>query len=140
MNTTIKREDLDRGAVDFSDVVSGRRLPLVHPGEILRDDFLTPMKCSVYRLAPGHQGFASKVERSRARPPRRHNRHRTAPGALFRNNAGVLDQSPDPLRSRRCRTHRARQDRAVRRVNKGQVPARQAQHDHHRLALNLTKK
>ena len=34
MNTTIKREDLDRGAVDFSDVVSGRRLPLVHPGEI----------------------------------------------------------------------------------------------------------
>ena len=27
MNTTIKREDLDRGVVDFSDVVSGRRLP-----------------------------------------------------------------------------------------------------------------
>ena len=51
MNTTIKCEDLDRGAVDFSEVVSGRRLPLVHPGEILRDEFLTPMKCSVYRLA-----------------------------------------------------------------------------------------
>ena len=60
MNTTIKREDLDRGAVDFSDVVSGRRLPLVHPGEILRDEFLTPMKCSVYRLAQ-----AIKVSRPR---------------------------------------------------------------------------
>ena len=60
MNTTIKREDLDRGAVDFSDVVSGRRLPLVHPGEILRDEFLTPMNFSVYRLAQ-----AIKVSRPR---------------------------------------------------------------------------
>ena len=30
---TIKREDLNRREVDFSDVVSGRRLPPVHPGE-----------------------------------------------------------------------------------------------------------
>ena len=48
---TIKREDVDRGQVDFSDVVSGRRLPPVHPGEVLRDEFLTPMALSVYRLA-----------------------------------------------------------------------------------------
>ena len=48
---TIKREDVDRREVDFSDVTSGRRLPPVHPGEILRDEFLTPMKLSVYRLA-----------------------------------------------------------------------------------------
>ena len=39
---TIKREELDRREVDFSDVASGRRLPPVHPGEILRDEFLTP--------------------------------------------------------------------------------------------------
>ena len=31
--------------------VSGQRLPPVHPGEILRDDYLTPMGLSVYRLA-----------------------------------------------------------------------------------------
>ena len=48
---TIKREELDRREVDFSDVASGRRLPPVHPGEILRDEFLTPMELSVYRLA-----------------------------------------------------------------------------------------
>ncbi len=48
---TVKREDVDRREVDFSDVTSGRRLPPVHPGEILRDEFLTPMKLSVYRLA-----------------------------------------------------------------------------------------
>ena len=57
---TIKREELDRREVDFSDVVSGRRLPPVHPGEILRDEFLTPMEISVYRLAQ-----AIKVSRPR---------------------------------------------------------------------------
>ncbi len=51
MNTIIKREDMDRGEVDFADVASGRQLSLVHPGEILRDEFLTPMELSVYRLA-----------------------------------------------------------------------------------------
>ena len=50
---TIKREDVDRRAVDFSDVTSGRRLAPVHPGEILRDEFLEPMALSVYRLAQG---------------------------------------------------------------------------------------
>ena len=57
---TIKREELDRQEVDFSDVASGRRLPPVHPGEILRDEFLTPMEISVYRLAQ-----AIKVSRPR---------------------------------------------------------------------------
>jgi addiction module HigA family antidote len=36
-------------------------LPTVHPGEILRDKFLTPMGLSVYNLAN-----AIKVPRSRA--------------------------------------------------------------------------
>ena len=57
----IKREDIDRHLVDISDVVSGRRLPPVHPGEILRDEFLVPMGISVYALA-----HAIKVPRSRA--------------------------------------------------------------------------
>ena len=39
---TIRREDIDSRQVDFSDVVTGRRLPPVHPGEILRDAFLDP--------------------------------------------------------------------------------------------------
>jgi addiction module HigA family antidote len=57
---SIKREDLDAGRIDFAEVVTGKRLPLVHPGEILRDDFLRPMKISVYSLAQ-----AIKVPRSR---------------------------------------------------------------------------
>ena len=58
---TIKREDIDNRQVDFSDVATGRRLPTVHPGEILRDEFLKPMGLSVYDLAN-----AIKVPRSRA--------------------------------------------------------------------------
>ena len=58
---SIKREDIDRRNVDFTDVRSGRRLPPVHPGEILRDAFLTPLGISVHALA-----HAIKVPRSRA--------------------------------------------------------------------------
>jgi addiction module HigA family antidote len=58
---TIKREDIDRRIVDLSDIASGRRLPPIHPGKILRDEFLAPLKISVYELAN-----AIKVPRSRA--------------------------------------------------------------------------
>ena len=47
----IKREDLDSGSVDFAGILSGRRLSPVHPGAILRDEFLTPMAISVYELS-----------------------------------------------------------------------------------------
>jgi addiction module HigA family antidote len=50
---TIKREDLNAGRVDFSDVrdPKARRIPPIHPGTILRDEFLTPLDVSAYRLA-----------------------------------------------------------------------------------------
>ena len=54
---TINREDIDNRQVDFSDIATGRRLPTVHPGEILLDAFLN----SVYALA-----IAIKIPRSRA--------------------------------------------------------------------------
>ena len=57
---SIKREDIDQRKVDFSEVRPGRRLPTVHPGTMLRDEFLTPMGISVYALA-----HAIKVPRSR---------------------------------------------------------------------------
>lgn len=57
---SIKRDDLDRGKVDFAEIASGRRLPPVHPGEILRNEFLTPLSISVYELAN-----AIKAPRSR---------------------------------------------------------------------------
>ena len=47
----ISRQDVDRRVVDFSDVAAPGRLPPVHPGEILREEFLRPFGLSVYRLA-----------------------------------------------------------------------------------------
>ena len=44
---SVKRADLDSGRIDFKGVATGRRLPLVHPGEILHKDFLEPMGISV---------------------------------------------------------------------------------------------
>jgi hypothetical protein len=41
---TIRRENLDRGRVDLSDVIDARRAPMkpVHPGAILKHEFLDP--------------------------------------------------------------------------------------------------
>jgi antitoxin HigA-1 len=74
---TIKREDIDSHRVDFSDVATGGRLPPVHPGEILRDEFLGPMGLGVYELAK-----AIKVPRSRANDIARGRRAITADTAL----------------------------------------------------------
>lgn len=50
---TIRREDLDAGRVDLSDVIDRRRAPMrpVHPGSILKQEFLDPLGVSAYRLA-----------------------------------------------------------------------------------------
>lgn len=45
----IRRDQL--GDIDFSDISSGRRLPSVHPGNILLKDFIEPMGISRYRVA-----------------------------------------------------------------------------------------
>ena len=47
----IRMEDLD--LMDFSEVVdpTAGRLPLIHPGEILHEDFLKPLGLSQYALA-----------------------------------------------------------------------------------------
>jgi addiction module HigA family antidote len=49
----IRREDLDAGRVDLSDVIDARRAPMkpLHPGAILKHEFLDPLGVSAYRLA-----------------------------------------------------------------------------------------
>jgi antitoxin HigA-1 len=46
-------EDVAAGRVDFDDIVApgGERLPPLHPGEVLREDFLGPLGMSAYALA-----------------------------------------------------------------------------------------
>jgi addiction module HigA family antidote len=54
---TIRREDVDAGRIDFSGVVdtTAPDLPPVHPGEILKEEFLEPLGMSVYALAAALQ-------------------------------------------------------------------------------------
>jgi addiction module HigA family antidote len=47
----ISRVDLDAGRVDFTDLSSGEHLPAVHPGDVLRHEFLEPLRLSAHALA-----------------------------------------------------------------------------------------
>jgi addiction module HigA family antidote len=47
----IARRDLDIGKIDFSDETTGRVLPPVTPGEVLREEFLSPLGISARALA-----------------------------------------------------------------------------------------
>ena len=47
----IARDDLDAGLVDFSEEGGGELLPPVHPGEVLRHDFLDPLGLTPHALA-----------------------------------------------------------------------------------------
>lgn len=47
--SSIKREKI--AAMDFSDIATGRRLPAVHPGEVLTSEFIEPNGITRYRVA-----------------------------------------------------------------------------------------
>jgi len=58
---TIHRKDLDAGRVDLSGSATGEALPPIHPGEILRDDWLIPLGISPYQLAKEIQVPTNRV-------------------------------------------------------------------------------
>ncbi len=47
----ISRDDVDAGRVDFAEIDSGERMPPVHPGEVLRHEFLEPLRLTPHALA-----------------------------------------------------------------------------------------
>ena len=49
--TRIHRNDLEQGRIDLSALDSGDRLPPIHPGDVLREDFLAAMGMTQYALA-----------------------------------------------------------------------------------------
>ncbi len=108
----IKREDVDRGKVDFSDIRSGRRLPPIHPGAILRDEFLDPLGIQRLPARQCAQGAALPDQRRRAGPAHGHDRHGAAARTLFWNVARILGQPAGALRSRRRGPDGPPQDRA----------------------------
>jgi addiction module HigA family antidote len=48
---TIRREDIEAGRIDFSDIAGEGRIPLTHPGALLAAQYLKPLRLTPYRLA-----------------------------------------------------------------------------------------
>ena len=48
---TIRREDIDTGRIDFSDIAGPGRVALTHPGTMLATHYLKPLRITPYRLA-----------------------------------------------------------------------------------------
>ena len=46
----VPRAELDSHRIDFSDIETGERIPPVHPGEILREEFMMPFGLSANNL------------------------------------------------------------------------------------------
>jgi addiction module HigA family antidote len=116
---SIKREDLDAGRVDFADVISGKKLPLIHPGQILRDDFLRPMNITVYALAQ-----AIKVPRSRVNDIVLGRRNMTADTAF--RLARYFGTSPDFWINLQARYDLDAADRKIRRRIEREITPRAA--------------
>lgn len=56
---SIRIEDLN--SIDFSDVATGQQLAPVHPGEVLREEFLKPYGLSAHALAMRLQVPAPRI-------------------------------------------------------------------------------
>ena len=60
-NDVMSRADVDAGRVDFSDIDTGERLPPVHPGDVLRHEFLEPLGLTAHALAVALRVPATRI-------------------------------------------------------------------------------
>lgn len=56
---TIRFEELEH--TDFSDVAAGKKLAPIHPGEILREEFLVPLQMTPHALSLALQIPATRI-------------------------------------------------------------------------------
>src|SRR5437764_498034 len=76
-----------------------KRLPPIHPGEVLREEFLLPMKLSPYALAQACGVPRTRIERlAREETPVTADTALRA-RALFRQHCGILDGLAGAVRS-----------------------------------------
>ena len=107
---SIRMEDV--AGMDFSDVadVAAGKLAPIHPGEILREDFLLPLGISQYRLAKEIGVRRASLERSyKERAASLWIRHFA--WRVLRNRCTKLDQPAHSLQHRACkRIHACRHE------------------------------
>jgi hypothetical protein len=92
----------DAEQVEITDYHLGRGMtddPLgpVHPGEVLREEFLVPLGITPYALAAALHVPRTRIERLVREETLRHRGHGFASGPVLPNVAGVLAPHPVPL-------------------------------------------
>ncbi len=80
-----------------------RKIRPTHPGEMLREDFLTDYGLTVSRASEGIRGFAPDCQRTASRAARCHAGDGSSACAPVRQHAGVLAQCSACSRSLGCR-------------------------------------
>lgn len=101
-----------------------KKLPPVHPGEILREEFLVPLKLTPYAVAVALNVPRTPDRTHRARRKARYGRHRAATRQILQDRRCVLDEYSGAFRSRNGR-RRARAADQEDRVLRGGVRAMQ---------------
>jgi hypothetical protein len=86
----ITREDLDAGPVDFPGLDTGERLPPVHPGDVLRHDFLEPLAITSPCALPGLAGAREPYHDNPEQGAGGDRRDGSPPRAAFQHLRGVL--------------------------------------------------
>lgn len=74
-----------------------RTLKNIHPGEVLKEEFLEPMGISVYRLDKETGLFTNKNKTDRKWREKHYRRNRSKAGQVFQCLCGILDEPPDAL-------------------------------------------
>ena len=67
-----------------------KRLPNIHPGKVLRAEFLVPLQISQYRLAKEIAVTEARISRRLLGQTCHHRRHGLAPGGILRHHARFL--------------------------------------------------
>ena len=77
--------------------MSKRDFPPIHPGEILREEFLVPLGISQYRLAKEIHVPARRINEIVLEEESDTYQGRNLPRALFRHDSAAMDKSASPL-------------------------------------------
>jgi hypothetical protein len=77
--------------------MKNKKLPPIHPGEILMEEFLEPMGISQYRLAKDISVPPQAHKRDCAWEKIHYRRYRASFGTVFWHVASVLVKPPDAL-------------------------------------------
>src|ERR1700730_7336198 len=80
-------------------IIMAKKLPSIHPGEILREEFLVPLKLTHDAVAAALHVPRTRIERI-ARRKARYGRHRAAARQVLQDRWCVLNEHSGALQSR----------------------------------------